>query len=205
MSERTGQKCIMPTEHIDEVYFAVNMRLDGPVPGLCSTHVLELNMVGAGRDGQVVKLPSHVRDRFAVEMRPLGRLPELTRNTWLSQEASRLAAEGTPVGEAIVAASAWVRNRSVNATAVPITWPGGAEGIHLHHYFTWRGDGSNPFAGSAFMNNAELVGLLLSDDSVMIAGDRAQRDASAAVEIGSSPVAARSGALSILGSLANFR
>lgn len=195
----------MAAQHIDEVYFAVNMRLDGPVPGLCSTHVLELNMVGAGRDGQVVKLPSHVRDRFAVEMRPIGRLPELTRNTWLAQEASRLASEGTPVGEAIVAASAWVRARSLNATAVPITWPGGAEGIHLHHYFTWRGDGSNPFAGSAFMNNSELVGLLLGDDAVMISGDRAQRGAADPAETAAAATPARAGALSILGSLANFR
>ena len=193
----------MATQHIDEVYFAVNMRLDGPVPGLCSTHLLELNMVGAGRDGQVVKLPTHVRDRFAVELRPIGRLPDFSRNAWMTQESSRLSVEGTPVGEAIVAASAWVRARSENATAVPITWPGGAEGIHLHHYFTWRGDGSNPFAGSAFLNNSELVAMLLSEDSLMIAGDRSQRpDVVAEVQ---PAVAARSNALSILGSLANFR
>ena len=195
----------MSKQHIDEVYFAVNMRLDGPVPGLCSTHILELNMVGAGRDGQVVRLPSDVRDRFSVEMRPIGRLPELTRNVWLAQEAARLSTEGTPVGEAIVAAAAWVRNRSMNATAVPITWPGGAEGIHLHHYFTWRGDGSNPFAGSSFMNNSELVGLLLADDSVLIAGDRDERVANAGLGTGSAPIPARSGALSILGSLVNLR
>jgi hypothetical protein len=192
----------MSTTHIDEVYFAVNMRMDGPVPGLCSTHVLEINMIGVGRDGQIVKLPAHVRDRFSVEMRPIGRLPELVRNTWLASEAARLAAEGTPTGEAIVAAAAWVRARSANATAVPVTWPGGAEGIHLHHYFTWRGDGSNPFAGSVFMNNADIVALLLGDDTVMISGDREARTAAPA-EQDATP--ARVGALSVLAGLANFR
>lgn len=191
------------TQHVDEVYFAVNMRNDGPVPGLCSAHALEINMVGVGRDGQVVKLPSHLRERFSVEMRPLGRIPELTRNTWYAQEAARLTAEGTPVGEAIVSAAAWVRARSENATAVPITWPGGAEGIHLHHYFTWRGDGSNPFDGSAFLNNAELVALLLAENTALISGDRAQRAAYAAEAAAAEPL--KAGALSVLGALANFR
>ncbi len=179
--------------------------MDGPVPGLCSTHVLEINMIGVGRDGQVVKLPMHVRDRFAIEMRPIGRLPELVRNTWLASEAARLAATGTPTGEAIVAAAAWVRARSQNATAVPITWPGGAEGIHLHHYFTWRGDGSNPFDGSAFMNNNDLVAMLLGDDTVMISGDRDARTAAVAENVESATEPARSAALSMLAGLANFR
>jgi hypothetical protein len=175
-----------------ELYFAVNLRADGPIPGLCSVQLLEMTIVGESRDGQVRPLPPHLRNRFQIEMRPLGRPFESSSQSWLSSESQRLAASGVPVGEAMVAASGWVRNVSEGRAAVPVTWPGGVEGVHLQHYFSWRGDGATPFTRSQVANNIELVNVLLGEDRSMIAGLRSR---TGGVETAPAPAASRNSAL----------
>lgn len=176
-----------------EVYFAVNLRADGPIPGICSVQLLEMTVVGESHDGQLSSLPSVQRTRFQIEMRPLGRPYESTTQSWLSSESLRLAVSGVPVGEAMVAASGWVRNIAGVRAAVPVTWPGGVEGVHLQHYFSWRGDGSSPFSRSQIANNIELVNVLLGEDRSMISGARGR--VSAPEVVPTSSAGARTGAL----------
>ena len=156
----------------DEVYFAVNLIADGPLPGLCSTHKLQLTIVGAGRNGQVVQIPDGSRPIFSLEMRPIGQVSYNTSNKWLLSEHTRLMISAIPVGEAIGSAASWIRENSGTAQAVPVTWPGGIEGVHLHHYFTWCGDGNNPFSGSQWATNTELITNLLGESTDLIAGFR---------------------------------
>lgn len=178
----------MPTRSDrNEAYFAVNLRADGPIPGICSLQVLEMTLVGESRNGQVHSFAPHLRSRFQIELRPLGRPFDSASQSWLAAESLRLAASGVPVGEAMVAASGWVRNTADGRHAVPVTWPGGIEGVHLQHYFAWRGDGSTPFRRSQVANNIELVNLLLGEDHSLIAGIRARGVTSASTADASSP------------------
>ncbi len=155
-----------------EAYFAVSLRADGPIPGICSLQVLEMTLVGQSDGINITTLAPNLRSRFQIEMRPLGRPFESASQSWVSAESLRLAVSGIPVGEAMVSASAWVRDAAGARAAVPITWPGGIEGVHLQHYFAWRGDGSNPFSGSRVANNIDLVSTLLGEDRSLIAGIR---------------------------------
>ena len=202
---RTEERVTMSEQNSrDEVYFAVDLRADGPVPGLCSTQRLQLTLVGAGRNGRIVALEPHLRETFSIEMRPIGVMAAHATSSWLQSEVARLA-NAVPAGEATVAAAGWIRDRIATAQAVPITWPGGIEGVHLYHYFTWRGDGSNPFTSSAWANNTQLIAQLLGEDTSLISGVRSSNIAEVAPS--AKPVSKLAGAkaMAFLGAISSVR
>ena len=162
-----------------EVYVAVVVRHDGPVPGLCST--LELSLVVAG-----VSTTSGFRElddspMVKLVLKPIGVAWKGGFGT-LSAERSRYEAEGEPAGSAITRAARFLHGELArlglpDAHLVPVAWPGTHDASHILHYFRRHSGLVDPFRSSTLHTPEELFALCSQARRRLTANPSARRPA----------------------------
>ena len=149
-----------PTDDgVAEIYVAVVLRHDGPVPGLCSMLHLGLAVAGVDTDGQFRSLGQFPATTLA--LKPVG--PSWTNSTFstLMAERERLESAGEEVGSAITRATQWINSQCARLgiaeyRVVPVIWPGTYDAAHILHYFTTFNGLSSPFTQSSRHTPEEL-------------------------------------------------
>ena len=122
-------------EPLPELYVAVDVEADGPIPGPYS--MLSLGMAVAG-------YPEHT---FYIELRPISPdfVPEALAVSGLDRE--RLLREAPEPEEAMAAAARWVNGLRRYGRPVFLAAPAVWDGMYLHWYFV-RFTGSSPFGAT---------------------------------------------------------
>jgi hypothetical protein len=117
---------------LPELYVAVDVEADGPIPGPYS--MLSLGMAVAGRPDL----------RFYTELKPISDdyVPQALAVSGLDRE--RLIAEAPTPQEAMAAAAAWVNGLRTIGRPVFLAAPAVWDGMFVHWYFV-RFTGSSPF------------------------------------------------------------
>jgi hypothetical protein len=120
---------------LPELYVAVDVEADGPIPGPYS--MLSLGMAVAGRPELT----------FYTELRPISEefVPEALAVSGLDRD--RLLAQAPPAPEAMAAAAAWVDGLRATGRPVFLAAPAVWDGMFLHWYFV-RFTGSSPFGAT---------------------------------------------------------
>jgi hypothetical protein len=123
------------SRRLPELYVAVDVEADGPIPGPYS--MLSLGMAVAG----------HPELRFYTELKPISDdyVPEALAVSGLDRE--RLIAEAPTAAEAMVAAAAWVNGLRTIGRPVFLAAPAVWDGMFVHWYFV-RFVGSSPFGAT---------------------------------------------------------
>lgn len=120
---------------LPELYVAVDVEADGPIPEPYS--MLSLGMAVAGRPDL----------RFYTELRPISDdfIPEALAVSGLDRD--RLVASAPPPEEAMAAAAAWVNGLRTFGRPVFLAAPAVWDGMFVHWYFV-RFTGSSPFGAT---------------------------------------------------------
>lgn len=120
---------------LPELYVAVDVEADGPIPGPYS--MISLGMAVTG----------HPELTFYTELRPISDdfVPEALAVAGLDRD--RLLREAPTAREAMAAAAAWVTGLSRMGRAVFLAAPAVWDGMFLHWYFL-RFTGSSPFGAT---------------------------------------------------------
>jgi hypothetical protein len=120
---------------LPELYVAVDVEADGPIPGPYS--MISLGMAVAGRSELT----------FYTELRPISDefVPEALAVSGLDRQ--RLLAEAPTAEEAMRAADAWVRGLRKLGRPVFLAAPAVWDGMFVHWYFT-RFIGRSPFGAT---------------------------------------------------------
>lgn len=115
-----------------EIFVAVDVEADGPIPGPYS--MLSLGMVVAGRPDLM----------FYTELKPISDeyVPEALAVSGLDRD--RLLREAPTAADAMTAAKAWVDGLRPLGRPVFLAAPAVWDGMYVHWYFT-RFTGGNPF------------------------------------------------------------
>ena len=115
-----------------EIFVAVDVEADGPIPGPYS--MLSLGMAVAG----------HPDLTFYTELKPISEdfVPEALAISGLDRD--RLRREAPTAEEAMAAAKAWVDGLRPHGRPVFLAAPAVWDGMYVHWYFT-RFTGGNPF------------------------------------------------------------
>ncbi len=115
-----------------ELYVAVDVEADGPIPGPYS--MLALGMAVVGRDDK----------RFYRELQPISDQFDPEAMAVNNLDRDRLAREGASPAEAMTAAAAWVDELRPLGKPVFLAAPAVWDGMFVHWYFM-RFAGRNPF------------------------------------------------------------
>ncbi|MGP3918743.1 exonuclease [Nonomuraea sp. 10N515B] len=120
---------------LPELYVAVDVEADGPIPGPYS--MLSLGMAVAGRTDLT----------FYTELRPISDefVPEALAVSGLDRD--RLLREAPPPEEAMAAAARWVNGLRTIGRPVFLAAPAVWDGMFVHWYFT-RFTGRSPFGAT---------------------------------------------------------
>jgi hypothetical protein len=120
---------------VPELYVAVDVEADGPIPGPYS--MLSLGMAVAGQ-------PAHT---FYTELRPISDeyVPEALAVSGLDRD--RLLREAPSPEQAMTAAAAWVNGLRRTGRPVFLAAPAVWDGMFLHWYFV-RYTGRSPFGAT---------------------------------------------------------
>lgn len=144
---------------VAEIYVAVVLRHDGPVPGLCSMLHLGLAVAGIDTTGEVRTLGQYPTTTLA--LKPVGPTWTSATFTTLMAERSRLESAGEDVGSAITRATQWINAQCAHLgiaeyRVVPVIWPGTFDAAHVLHYFSTFNGLNNPFSQSSRHTAEEL-------------------------------------------------
>jgi hypothetical protein len=122
-------------EKLPELYVAVDVEADGPIPGPYS--MISLGMAVAGRPDLT----------FYTELRPISDefLPEALAVSGLDR--ARLIAEAPSAEQAMSAAAAWLKSLREIGRPVFLAAPAVWDGMFVHWYFV-RFTGSSPFGAT---------------------------------------------------------
>lgn len=120
---------------LPELYIAVDVEADGPIPGPHS--MLSLGMAVVGRPELT----------FYTELRPISDefVPEALAVSGLDRD--RLIREAPPAEEAMAAAARWLNGLRTIGRPVFLAAPAVWDGMYLHWYFV-RYTGRNPFGAT---------------------------------------------------------
>ena len=118
--------------HNPELYVAVDIEADGPIPGVYS--MLSLGMAVAGRDDLT----------FYTEMKPISEafVPEALKVCGLDRDKLRRDAPGAE--DAMQAAATWIESLRQQGRPVFLAAPAVWDGMFVHWYFI-KFIGHNPF------------------------------------------------------------
>jgi hypothetical protein len=120
---------------LPELYIAVDVEADGPIPGPYS--MLSLGMAVAGRPEL----------SFYTELRPISDdfVPEALSVSGLDRD--RLIREAPPAEEAMAAAARWINDLRAIGRPVFLAAPAVWDGMYVHWYFV-RYTGRSPFGST---------------------------------------------------------
>jgi hypothetical protein len=121
---------------LPELYIAVDVEADGPIPGPYS--MISLGMAVTGRDDLTP---------FYTELRPISEqfVPQALTVSGLDRD--RLLREAPPAEEAMRAAARWVNDLRRSGHPVFLAAPAVWDGMFLHWYFM-RFTGTSPFGAT---------------------------------------------------------
>jgi hypothetical protein len=131
-----------------DVYFSADVETDGPIPGPYS--MLSFALVYAGRfDGERFERPASYNQTFYRALRPISDQfePEALAINGLDRE--RLLAEGADPGDAMTAASDWVRTIAGAWRPVLVAYPLSFDWTWLYWYFVRFTRNRSPFNHSS--------------------------------------------------------
>lgn len=137
----------------EETYFAISLRHDGPVPGLCSMLILDIAVVGTWQRDRFEAVDA---ESMTFRLRPIGGKFTSPSRPGLVALRDKLESDGETAGRALARAKEYVRTLAGSSRAVAVVWPGTADGGHVLHYFTHYGSEGSPFQLSTKMSTDEL-------------------------------------------------